>query len=313
MHSRFFNWFKGKFNETHTKFKKRNYSFTENPFFSGTGLRRPPILKPIVVTVTVSVSAYLIANHFDTTKRKVMNKWSNMIQKRKVSNPQTITEVWDSFPEENKTLSVIVGLNTLVFLGWRFVPELMVKHFLHSPFSGKAYTLLTSVFSHQNPTHFLVNMVALWSFGTSIHKLMGRENFLAFYLSCGMWASLSSHLFHSAMQRFSSSLGASGAVLGLFGYVAYYRPEDRVLLFFVLPIATKYFTPGIVLFDAIGLTGFWSRFFSFSLDHAAHLGGVFTGYMLSNFAINSRGSLRNQPQSRLENLKNNIKQIKDKL
>ncbi|KAH9942024.1 hypothetical protein B0H21DRAFT_811274 [Amylocystis lapponica] len=60
----------------------------------------------------------------------------------------------------------IGAVNTLVWLAWQF-PRLqpaMARHFVHSPLSGRSYTLFTSMFSHRNIFHLLATSMVLSSF-----------------------------------------------------------------------------------------------------------------------------------------------------
>lgn len=45
--------------------------------------------------------------------------------------------------------------------------------------------MVLSSFSHYSFIHMAANMYVLWTFSTSIVSLLGREQFLAFYLSAG--------------------------------------------------------------------------------------------------------------------------------
>ena len=42
-----------------------------------------------------------------------------------------------------------------------------------------------SSFSHYSVVHMVANMYVLWTFSSSIVSLLGREQFLALYLSAG--------------------------------------------------------------------------------------------------------------------------------
>lgn len=44
-------------------------------------------------------------------------------------------------------------------------------------------------------------MWALWTFGNAIHDVIGREHFLAFYVSTGALAGLTSHLFYAGSRQ----------------------------------------------------------------------------------------------------------------
>lgn len=54
--------------------------------------------------------------------------------------------------------------------------------------------MITCTFSHLTPVHLFCNMLALSSFGTTALQAMGKEQFLAFYMSAGLASSLSSVL-----------------------------------------------------------------------------------------------------------------------
>ncbi len=88
-------------------------------------------------------------------------------------------------------------------------PVLMVRH---------PWTWLTSMFLHApSVLHILFNMLALWSVGPMLERLLGHWRFLAFYLICGfggaaglmVWARLTGDWGIAAY-------GASGALFGLF-------------------------------------------------------------------------------------------------
>lgn len=136
-----------------------------------------------------------------------------------------------------------------------------------------------SMFSHFSTAHFLFNMVALWSFGGVLHQHLGREYFLAFYLTSGLSAGLVSHLYNSALRNTVMSLGASGALFGLVGLVYDRFPNAELAFFFLFPFQAKQLIPAIAAFDTVGLFGVWRNFLR--LDHAAHLGGLVFGYILS--------------------------------
>lgn len=118
-------------------------------------------------------------------------------------------------------------------------------------------------------------MFALTSFGTGIYNVLGREDFLAFYLTCGAFASLSSRIYKYIRKMPNGSLGASGALMGFLGLSAMIFPNANVgiiLLPFSFNIQNALF--GMIIFDIIGLI---TR--RFGLDHVAHLAGLTFGYL----------------------------------
>ena len=60
------------------------------------------------------------------------------------------------------------------------------------PQQSKLHTMVTASFSHLTLTHLFCNMLALSSFGTTCIQMMGKEQFLAFYMSAGLASSLGS-------------------------------------------------------------------------------------------------------------------------
>ncbi len=83
--------------------------------------------------------------------------------------------------------------------------------------SGRWWQVITSAFLHTQPWHIGLNMVALWMLGPNLERVLGRARFLAVYVvsalagSAGvMWLS----------DPDSSSVGASGAIFGLFAALA---------------------------------------------------------------------------------------------
>ncbi|KAI8985303.1 hypothetical protein BDB01DRAFT_721506 [Pilobolus umbonatus] len=184
-----------------------------------------------------------------------------------------------SLTEAEKTLAGLIGINTLVFACWQ-IPRLapfMSKWFMHLPGGRRNITLLTSCFSHQEFFHFTFNMVGLWSFGQFVHDYVGREQFLAMYLSSGIMANVVSHnmsLFLRNSRPLLPGLGASGAVYGLLAATAVIQPSASISLIFLpmVPIQLSAALPVIMGFDIAGILLKWRRF-----DHFAHLAGASAG------------------------------------
>ncbi|OCT94515.1 presenilins-associated rhomboid-like protein, mitochondrial [Xenopus laevis] len=188
-----------------------------------------------------------------------------------------VNEWWNSLSEGQKTVSGIIALNGLVFCLWR-VPSLqrtMIRYFTSNPASHSlCLPMVLSTFSHFSLFHMAANMYVLWSFSTSIVSILGKEQFLAVYLSAGTVSTFVSYVSKIATGRFGPSLGASGAIMTILAAVCTKMPEAKLAIIF-LPMFT--FTAGnalkaIMAIDAAGLIMGWKFF-----DHAAHLGGALFG------------------------------------
>ncbi|KAM3834353.1 presenilin-associated rhomboid-like protein, mitochondrial isoform 2-T2 [Vipera latastei] len=171
----------------------------------------------------------------------------------------------------------IIAANVFVFCLWRIptLSRIMVTYFTSNPASRVlCFPMLLSTFSHFSLLHMVANMYVLWSFSTSIVSILGREQFMAVYLSAGVFSTFVSYVCKMATGKFGPSLGASGAIMAVLGAVCTKIPEAKLAIIF-LPMFT--FTAGnalkaVIALDSVGLILGW-RFF----DHASHLGGVLFG------------------------------------
>ncbi len=150
-------------------------------------------------------------------------------------------------------------------------------------------TLFTSMFMHGGIAHIAGNMLFLWIFGDNIEDRLGHIRYLAFYLVCGVIASLA-HVFttaamatdHSSM--LVPSLGASGAISGVLGGYLLLHPTRRVtvILFRFLTDVPAYVAIGIwfafQLISGLGIFGGGSQ--QGGVAYAAHVGGFVAGVAL---------------------------------
>lgn len=68
--------------------------------------------------------------------------------------------------------------------------------------------MVLSVFSHYNLLHLSVNMYVLHNISTVMGPVLGKEQFLALYLSSGVMASFASHVYKTIIGKSVVSLGA---------------------------------------------------------------------------------------------------------
>ncbi|MFI7390177.1 rhomboid family intramembrane serine protease [Streptomyces tendae] len=125
---------------------------------------------------------------------------------------------------------VLIGVNLALFLvqlsvGDRFTQrlELLGQAYITFPgpvegvAEGQWYRLLTAMFLHSSYMHILFNMLGLWWLGGPLEGVLGRARFLALYFCSGLAGSALTYLIAEPNQP---SLGASGAIFGLFGATA---------------------------------------------------------------------------------------------
>ncbi|MFE1287786.1 rhomboid family intramembrane serine protease [Streptomyces sp. NPDC058751] len=123
---------------------------------------------------------------------------------------------------------VLIGLNLAFYLvqvavGGSFTDsfDLFGRALLSGEVQGVAegqwYRMVTSMFLHGGVMHILFNMVSLWWIGGPLEAVLGRFRFITLYFVSGLAGSAFSYLLADPAQP---SLGASGAIFGLFGATA---------------------------------------------------------------------------------------------
>ncbi len=137
--------------------------------------------------------------------------------------------------------------------------------------AGEYWRLWTVTLVHDpvDPLHLIFNMFALYVAGTIVERWYGSLRFLAIYLACAAAGSTASIVFGSG----GPSVGASGAIMGLFGVLLaagrIHHPVDR---------EARAMASRLVIFIVITLGfGFISNG---AVDNAAHIGGLVAGLWL---------------------------------
>lgn len=134
--------------------------------------------------------------------------------------------------------------------------------------SGDYWRLLTSIFIHGGLLHLIVNVFGLGLAGSLLETKLGAIKMILAYLLCGVLASLSSIYFNDI----TISVGASGAIFGLFGIILAFT------MFRVYESQMRVFTWMILLLYA-GVNLVLGTLFS-GVDNAAHFGGALSGFIL---------------------------------
>ncbi|CAG7716853.1 unnamed protein product [Allacma fusca] len=253
------------------------------------------IVKPVVFAAFVGVSSVTACTiwQYELYRAALLKENRSLSQLLRLSSPpfgekkgelrQQINTWWRNISQGEQIFWPICALNAMVYLAWR-IPALsptMVKWFSTNPSSRAiALPMLLSTFSHFSLYHLAANMFVLHSFAPAAANILGREQFLAMYLTSGVVASLGSHLHKLYIGSIVPSLGASGAIMGVIGLVCSNMPEIQLGIIFIPGISFSADTAlkCILAIDSFGLLAGW-RF----LDHAAHLSGCLFGIAFSYF------------------------------
>ena len=143
--------------------------------------------------------------------------------------------------------------------------------------SGEWFRLVTPIFIHAGLPHLLLNSYALWVVGPQVEKLYGSARFLLIYLLSGVGGVAGSYFGQILLRKSfdAPSVGASGAIFGLFGVLAVFGFRYRHEL---PPAIRRALTAGVLPVIVINLfIGFSFPF----IDNSAHVGGLITGATLT--------------------------------
>ena len=132
---------------------------------------------------------------------------------------------------------------------------------------GQVWRLLTCAFLHGGIVHIFCNMYALYALGPQIEILFGRVKYIIIYLLSAIGGSLLSYKFSPS----SLSIGASGAIFGLFGAMVVFvlKYKDRI----PKKVLNNLF--GVIILNL--LIGFNLQ----GIDNFAHIGGLLVGALVA--------------------------------
>ena len=216
-----------------------------------------------------------IMNSFPTITKKTTFKEKGMELFLKITGEITKKNEQESIKAEEVfklkkpyvTYAIII-INVLIFLLGQINISVIDNLFLFKHLNGEYYRLITAAFAHYDLFHLLFNMYALYIIGPQIESFFGKTKYILIYLFSSLIGSLMSITF---MADNGGSLGASGAIFGLFGSLIYFGYHYRLYLGTVI----KSQIIPLVLFNLI------LGFVSSNIDNAAHIGGLIGGALIT--------------------------------
>ncbi|WP_409234989.1 rhomboid family intramembrane serine protease [Streptomyces sp. PA5.6] len=183
---------------------------------------------------------------------------------------------------------VLIGLNLALFLvqltvgdsftdrfdllGRAFVPEFGTVEGIAE---GQWYRLVTAMFLHSSYMHIAFNMLSLWWIGGPLEAALGRVRYLALYAASGLAGGALTYLLAEPNQP---SLGASGAIFGLFGATAILM---RRLNYDMRPVIA-------LLAINMAITIWWPN-----IAWQAHVGGLAGGLIVGYAMVHAPRERRN--------------------
>lgn len=141
-------------------------------------------------------------------------------------------------------------------------------------FKGYVYQLITYMFLHGGFFHIIMNMYALWLFGSELEYYWGTKEFYKYYFITGIGAGLIYSLFN--FHSYIPVIGASGAVFGLLLAFGLLFPERELFIIFPIPMRLK---AKVFVFIIGGIELLYLLSGSQGIAHLAHLGGIVIGFL----------------------------------
>lgn len=170
-------------------------------------------------------------------------------------------------------------VNVLVFFWFELIGDtedtmFMMRHgAIYEPLvilRGEYYRLFTAMFLHFGASHLVNNMLVLLVLGERLEQALGHIKYFVFYIVSGVLANIVSIAAHLGGNYAAVSAGASGAIFGVVGGLVYVAAVNhgqldglttRQLGFMIL----------LTLYHGFTATG---------IDNWAHIGGLFSGFIL---------------------------------
>ena len=177
------------------------------------------------------------------------------------------------------TISLLI-INVLIFIYSDMILDIIGKNLFFLKYANisavtlakdQFYRLLTSTFMHFDISHLVGNMISLFIIGYQLEPIIGHIKFTTIYIISGIGASICSYLYYTNLGELTISLGASGAIFGIFGAF--------ITLSLLGRIERQYISyPRLIIAGVITvLSGMQQQ----SIDSAAHLGGIIIGSIIT--------------------------------
>ncbi|MFF4539712.1 rhomboid family intramembrane serine protease [Streptomyces aureus] len=185
---------------------------------------------------------------------------------------------------------VLIGLNLALYLVQVAVGDAFTNNFdlfgrawlsgeVQGVAEGQWYRMVTSMFLHGSVMHILFNMVSLWWIGGPLEAALGRARYITLYFVSGLAGSALTYLLAGPNQP---SLGASGAIFGLFGATAVLM---RRLNYDMRPVIGLLVVNLIISFSP-----------GFNIAWQAHVGGLIGGVIVGYAMVHAPRERRNLVQ-----------------
>lgn len=211
-------------------------------------------------------------------------------------NKNVIRELYDHVFQSGDRLSLLIGINVLVFLlinlialfeflftsitpvaDWLTMQLSVPAHLSVLPY--KFWTILTYMFTHRALFHLLFNMLWLYWMGRIFLDFLNKRQFIFTYLAGGLSGALIFILAYNTLPVLAASntptsmLGASASIMAIVVATATLVPNYAIRLLLFGDVRLKYLALAYLIMDIIGISG------GNPGGNIAHIGGAILGFI----------------------------------
>lgn len=171
---------------------------------------------------------------------------------------------------------ILLGVNVLIYLIGMPLGEAVYNKGALITYKvlmdGEFYRIFTAMFLHAGTEHIVNNMLMLATVGAIVEQYTGHGFFFILYIISGIFGNLLSMAYELRNNLNWISVGASGAIMGIVGFLVVWIIINR-----------QRFVKNKSLMMRIGLLTIFlvnACFFQEGANTVAHLGGFLTGVVL---------------------------------
>jgi membrane associated rhomboid family serine protease len=136
----------------------------------------------------------------------------------------------------------------------------------------RPWSLVTSTFAHGGLMHLFINGLMLYFFGPTLERLVGRRDFVALFILTGAAAGILQVELSAQYGLGLPALGASGAIMAIFGTMAILWPHQKILIYGIIPVKFWMAAVGYAALDVLGTFNANN-----GIGNYAHLSGMLLG------------------------------------
>ncbi|SFQ21482.1 rhomboid protease GluP [Butyrivibrio proteoclasticus] len=167
-------------------------------------------------------------------------------------------------------LNVIIYILSQHITKWMYADGAMVTERILG--EGEFYRIFTAMFLHADIDHICNNMAILILVGAVVENYTGHLFYVVLYLLSGFFGNILSMAYEVKNNLTWFSIGASGAIMGIVGFLAAWIIANRTTFLKNRGTAVRMLFLLVFIVEAC--------FFQKGANTPAHLGGFLTGFVL---------------------------------